>query len=112
MTIGQKIYMAIERLSVAPKHCNEFQLSLRESLVHEGAEVQLADQLASVVQETLKAQTGNDYHLGMVELIAMRPEFEQLMLQDVAVTSAMHKYMSFFLDLMDVQAVNPQPQAV
>lgn len=112
MTIGQKIYQAIERLSIAPKHCNEFRASLRESLVHEGAESQLADHLASVAQDSLKAQGGDDYHLSMVELIAMHPEFGRLMLQDVAATSAMHKYMSFFLNLADMQAANPQAQAL
>ncbi|WP_226661391.1 hypothetical protein [Microbulbifer aggregans] len=112
MTIGQKIYQAIERLSIAPKHCNEFRVSLRDSLVNEGAESQLADHLAAVAQDTLKAQGSNNYHLSMVELIAVHPEFEKLLLQDVAATSAMHKYMSFFLDLVDIQSANPQGQAL
>lgn len=103
MTIGQKIYQAIERLAIAAPHCNEFMNTLWASLVDEGADSGLAKNLATVAQDTLRQDAGDDYHLGMVELIAIHPDFGKLMLQDLAATTAFHKYMSFYLDLASVQ---------
>ncbi|WP_295802405.1 hypothetical protein [uncultured Microbulbifer sp.] len=103
MSIGQKIYQAIERLAVAPRQCNEFKNTFSQSLVHEGADSGLAEHLAAVAQDALANHRDNDHHLGMVELIAMHPEFGKLMLQDIAATTALHKYMSFYLDLEAMQ---------
>ncbi|MBB5210396.1 hypothetical protein [Microbulbifer hydrolyticus] len=103
MSIGQKIYQAIERLSVAPRQPEEFRRSLTESLVTAGADSALADHLAAVAEDALTSQRANDHHLGMVELIAAHPEFGNLMLRDFAATAALHKYMSFYLELASIQ---------
>ena len=99
MSIGQKIYQAIECLSVATHQSDEFRSSLTESLVTAGADSALANNLAAVAEDALTSQRANDHHLGMVELIAGHPEFGNLMLRDFAATAALHKYMSFYLNI-------------
>lgn len=110
MAIGQKIYQAVEQFSVAPPNCGQFKVSLRDTLVDEGAQSEIAEHLAIKIEDAFKSQSGGDYHLGLVELIAVHPEFEKLLFQDIAATTAMHKYMSFYLGLAEVPSVGGSVQ--
>ncbi|WP_158681730.1 hypothetical protein [Microbulbifer pacificus] len=103
MSIGQKIYQLIEQFAVEPTFWKQFTNAFREVLVDQGAADDLAHKMASIAFDALRLHSGNDYHLGMVEVIAMHPEFEQTMYQDIAAASAMHKYMTFCMDLNHMQ---------
>ena len=103
MSIGQKIYQLIEQFAVEPAFWKQFIGAFREMLVDQGTADDLAHKMATIAFDALRLHSGNDYHLGMVEVIALHPEFEQTMYQDIAATSAMHKYMSFCTQLEYLQ---------
>ncbi|MFD1216660.1 hypothetical protein [Microbulbifer celer] len=98
MTTGEQIFHAIERLSVALSSWDEFKSSLKDAFISEGAEYQLAEQLVGIIDEHLKANHGGDYHLSLVRLIARYRDSEPAILQDDAATTALHQYMSFYVD--------------
>ncbi|WGL17088.1 hypothetical protein PVT68_02015 [Microbulbifer bruguierae] len=103
MSIGQKIYQLIEQFAIEPTFWKQFAHAFRDVLVDQGTADHLAQKLATIASEALRLRAGSDYHLGMVEVIALHPEFEHTMYQDIAAASAMHKYMTFCMHLDDLQ---------
>lgn len=103
MTIGQKIYQAIEQFAVEPFHYKRFITCLRQALVDQGAALDLAEKMAVIASDSLREHDGNDFHMGMAKVITLNPEFEQTMFQDIEAASAMHKYMSFYLSIAELQ---------
>lgn len=89
--------------AVEPAFWRQFTSAFRDVLVDRGAADDLAHKMANIAFDALRLRSGDDYHLGMVEVIAMHPEFEQTMYQDIAATSAMHKYMTFCMNLDNLQ---------
>ncbi|WOX05642.1 hypothetical protein [Microbulbifer pacificus] len=106
MSIGQKIYQLIEQFAIEPTCWKQFTSAFKNVLVDQGTADDLAHKMATIAFDALRLHAGNDYHLGMVEVIALHPEFEQTMYQDIAATSAMHKYMTFCMHLDNMQSVS------
>lgn len=98
MTTGEQIFHAIERVSVALSSWEEFKSSLKDAFISEGTEYSLAEQLVGIIDDHLKANRGGDYHLSLVQLITKQCDSERIILQDMAVTNALHQYMSFYVD--------------
>ncbi|MCK7596768.1 hypothetical protein M0G74_05715 [Microbulbifer sp. CAU 1566] len=101
MSIGQKIFNAIELFSAEAPHFQRFIAALKDTLIENGAAPKMAERTAEVTADALSQESAGDHHLGMAQLIAFHPELLETMGSDLPTISAMHKYMSFYLSFAD-----------
>ncbi|MFC6635737.1 hypothetical protein [Microbulbifer taiwanensis] len=103
MTIGQKIFQAIELFSTEVPHFDRFKNAFRNTLIDNGAPKENAEQMAAIAAETLGDLDEVDYHLGMAHIITFHTEFERAAGGNPEALQAMHKYMSYYLDFSELQ---------
>ncbi len=105
MTTAQKIYQAIELFSGEDPHFGRFKINFREALIGHGTPAANAEKMADIAAESLRDHSGQDHHLGMAQIIACHCEFEQAMDGNIEAFQAMHRYMSYYLDAAEMQAM-------
>lgn len=107
MSVGQQIYHAIELFAPHAPHRERFCASLTKALTDNGSTPIAARRIASVIADAL-SEPCEDFHLAMAHLIAFHPPLMTEMDGDLAAVHAMHRYMSFFLDM---EGAETGPQA-
>lgn len=107
MSVGQQIYFAIELFAPQAHHRERFCAQLAKILRNNGSTPEVARTIASVLADALSKPCA-DYHLEMAHLIAFHPPLTAAMDGDSAAIYAMHRYMTYFLD---VTAIDAGPEA-
>lgn len=104
MSIGQQIYFAVELFAPEKKTRTHFCSQITQTLTRYGSAQQVASQVASVLADAL-SQPCADYHLAMAHLISFHPPLESAIDGDQPAEQALHYYMRYFLDLLDLTDV-------
>ncbi|WP_346840026.1 hypothetical protein [Microbulbifer sp. SAOS-129_SWC] len=99
MTTTQKLYNAVEFFSAEAPYLEQFKRVFREALVAHGAPIINAQRMTRLATDALQNFSGYDYHLRMAELIACDREFERAIDGNFEAFHAVHKYMSYYLEL-------------
>ena len=102
MSVGQQIYFAIELFTPEKRHRDRFSEQLTRILASYGTVPGAAREIASVVADALSKPRA-DYHLEMAHLITFHPPLTALLEREAAAAHALHRYMTYFLDVTSIQ---------